>query len=295
MKPLKIAVVYKNRNINERENRAVGWWSYPTPEFEFDFFPAVPMMGTGDFQDYDLILHEDTCKTHTWVRSPHGPPLAYLDIDSTLSPNHHQARLNLARQADLVLVDHELLDRFKPTKKPVRRLNYCVNDRVFRPSEVRSIDVCFHCGSGESRGLPGGRERNEIRAQLGEYCAARGLAYVSGGVGLEEYAAHMGAARVVVNWPRTPTNRPHRVFDAMASGAALLTGPLPPVDGDHREAGMHYREFGTQAEMLAALDELLVGGWKGYGLAGYALVAGYHTWAIRAQELRQILAEELGL
>lgn len=296
MRALKVALIYKSRSgVIERDRRAMGWWSYPVPGFEWDFFPAVDRVFLPDYRGYDLVFHEDTAKTSAFVREGNCPPLVYLSIDSTLSELHHHARLDLAKQADLVLLDHDDPDRFKVTGKPIRRLNYCVNDHVFQPT-AKSLDVAFHCGSGESRGFPGGKERNEIRRELGGICASHKYSYKSGAVGLDEYAANMGAVRVVVNWPRTVLNRPHRVFDAMACGAALLTGVIPNVDGDYVQRDIHYRTFEGVDDLAAQLDHYLdTDEWKEVADVGYKLIMARHTWSIRAEQLREIIREELGL
>jgi len=296
MKPLKVALIYKSRSgVIERDRRAMGWWSYPVPEFEWEFFPARGLVETREYRAYDLIFHEDTASAGGYMRSkPSDPPIVYLNIDSTLSEQHHLERMTFAKQADLVLVDHAKLERFRTTDKPVRRFNYCVNDHIFKPLD-KTLDVVFHCSSGESRGLPGGKERNDIRRFLGEYCRSAVFSLRTGAVGLEEYAANIGHSRVVVNWPRTVSNRPHRVFDAMACGAALLTGPIPTVDGDDLEWGVHYLDYSDMEGLGLILKALVDGLWKQYADAGNELAMKCHIWAIRAQELRQILREELGL
>jgi spore maturation protein CgeB len=106
----------------------------------------------------------------------------------------------------------------------------------------------------------------------------------------------MGRARIVVNWPRTSTNRPHRVFDAMACGACLVTGLLPYVEGDFRLPGIHYHEFETFEECIDLIGILLrEDTYKAAAEAGYKLVMSQHTWAIRAQQLREIARKEFGL
>lgn len=294
MKPLKIALIVKGTPATlERLNRNVGYWSYPVPEFTWAHFcigdNVVPR---NKFSNFDLIFMEDVGAKGRLEGE--GPPVVFLSIDGTLSPEHQKARQHQAQHADLVLVDHERLENYYPYNNKVRRLVYCVNDGVFGPLE-KSLDVCFHCSAGERKGMPGGKERNEIRRMLGDHCRAKGYSYVSGGVGLVEYASHMGRARVVINWPRTPANRPHRVFDAMACASAVLTGPLPSVDGDYRQSGVHYWEFNDHGGMLTMLDELLVGDWVQVSSLGYSLVESHHTWAIRAKELRRILEKELSL
>jgi hypothetical protein len=85
----------------------MGYWSYAVPEFEWDHFPhADERVDLGKFKDYDLIFHEDAgfC---TYDNRHAGPPVAFLAIDSTLTEAHYLKRLEQAKQANLVLVDHD--------------------------------------------------------------------------------------------------------------------------------------------------------------------------------------------
>lgn len=280
MKPLRVALIVKNTPAAlARADRNMGLFSYAVPEFEWEHFSP----GKGFTLDraafkrrgFDLVFHEDG---GNWGEYDGGAlPIVYYSIDSTLSEEFHfRPRFEQARKADLVLVDHDDLARFTPTGKPVKRLSYAVNDRLFSPHE-KVIDVCFHCGGSEGRG--------GVRAALAAYCKARGLTYVSGAVDLQTYAAHMGAARVVVNVPRTPRNRPHRVYDALACGAALLTAPLPTVSGETLTAGQGYTVFTDDLE--TQLDALLPR-WQEAAEPGRAWAAR-QTWTVRAKELREII------
>ena len=296
MKPLRVALVVKNSpSTRERENRNMGWWSYAVPEFSWEHFwlGARPVNVERELAGFDLIFHEDGGNWCHYERQ--NIPVVFLSFDGTLSERHYQERLGVARQSNLVLVDHDRLERFRGNGVPVRRFPYCVNERVYRPME-KTLDVSFHCGTGERKGFPGGAERNHLRRYLGEICEQAGYSYRSGVLGLPEYAESMGRSKVIVNWPRTPTNRPHRIFDAMACGAALLSRPLPPVPEDRRVAGVHYAVFDDLAELPEKLAWLLEGErWQEIARAGHELVMANHTWSIRAQELRAMLYKELGL
>src|SRR5690606_12639874 len=95
--------------------------------------------------------------------------------------------------------------------------------------------------------------------------------------------------RVVINLPQTPMNRPHRVLDAMASGAALLTGVLPEVSGEDLQEGWHYEHFKDDEECRWALDWLLSGNWSETANLGYREVMERHTWAARSRQLIDLL------
>lgn len=301
MKPLRVAIIIKPGCPPPGEGRNMGYFSYDVPEFTYQVFsPGCGDIDLRPFHDFDLIYHEDGGNWGDYIKDSRTPPIVYMSIDSTLTDTHYQERLNQGSKADLILVDHDKLDRFKVSGKPVRRLTYCVNDHLFKPLE-KTIDVSFHCGSGARKGYPGGNERNELRAQLGEICKELGLSYASGVLGLPEYAAALGHSKVVVNLPRTPINRPHRVFDAMACAACLLTAPIPYIEEDllinygTRETQW---EFEYTYQIKALINELFNGDIYNYSviaLEGYRLVIDNHTWSIRAQQLRQILSEELGI
>lgn len=297
MRPLRVALLVKSSpSTRERENRNMGWWSYPVPEFTWDHFsPGANIQNEirKYAADYDLIFHEDGGNWGCYGVS--DIPVVYMSVDSTLSDAHYDVRHRQAKQADLVLVDHDSLDRFRLNNKRVRRLAYCVNDNVFKPLE-KTIDITFHCSTGTRKGAPGGVERNVLRDQLNTICKQNGWSYRSGTKGLQEYAESMGRSRIVVNWPRTSINRPHRIFDAMACGACVVTGPLPHVEEDHRNAGEHYVEFVNNNELPETLAGLLIDDtWAKIARNGNELVNERHAWKTRASELRSILNTELGL
>ena len=285
MKPLRAALIVKNTPSSfEREQKNVGYFSYPVPEFTWEYFS--PGKGASVELDafkragFDFALHIDG---GNWCAYTNRTiPVVYYSIDSTLSEVHHFApRLEQASRADLVLVDHDDLERFKPGGKPVRRWLYCVNDRVFYPRE-KTLDVDFQCG--------GSAERSKMRVYLSDLCKARGLSYKSGVAPLADYAENMGAAKVVVVLPRTPTNRPHRIYDAMASGAAVL------LKKERRNPEIWPPDFVSyEKEPEDRFDYL-------FGMSGWIYERGFrerfvekHGWAQRAAELRAILAEELKL
>lgn len=297
MKPLRVAFVVKpSPSTRLRDGRNMGWFSYAVPEFTWEHF---------DFSDggrdltrlrklgYDLLFHEDGGNFGDYAGN--GLPVVYLSIDSTLTPAHLKARQQQAARANLILVDHDNLAHFRHIGPPVRQFPYCANDRLFQPA-AKTLDIVFHCGTGTRSGQPGGKERVQLRQRLHDVAQRHGLSYRSGALGLPDYAAALGAARIVVNWPRTDRNRPHRVFDAMASGACLVTGALPDVPADSRQPGVHYVQIHDMAEIDSVVPALLASGeWQAFATNGRALVEREHTWAVRARQLRQMLHEVLRL
>ena len=295
--PLRVAHFSKNSNTNvAREKRNIGYFSYAVLEFTWDHFVIGGSIDRKQFRDYDLIFIEEGGKPLEIINP--GPPVAYLSYDSTLSEQHYQDRLKRAAVSDLILVDHDKLERFKHLGKPVRRLNYCVNELVFKPLD-KTLDVCFMCSGGGTGNLPGGKERAELRVKLGEICKELGLSYKSGVGGLDEYAAALGHSKVVVNLPRTPINRPHRVFDAMACEAQLLTGQIPRIPEDKLTC-KELTVFDDIDQLTLHICQTIYHILKDdivpeKAINGYNLIMNNHTWSIRAQQLRQILSEELGL
>lgn len=294
MKQLQIALVVKNKpNSFRRDDRPMGYWSYPVPEFEWNHFT----LGKGFIHDtrqwkkqgFDLVFHEDGGNYGKYV----GPlPIVYMAIDSTLTPEHYESRLGQAKNADLVLVDHDRLDRFK-VGKTTRRLNYCVNDGVFRDYGLpKNADVAFHCNTTG----PGGQERGRWKEILRRHCDERGYVFRTGLLGNPEYAYSFNSARITVNVPRTELNRPHRIFDAMACRGCVLTAPIPVIEGDEILENYDFAQADSPEQMLRQIDSLLeYGHWQSIADNGYRVVMANHTWAIRAKELRTMLAQEFGL
>jgi glycosyltransferase involved in cell wall biosynthesis len=297
MKPLRVLLATKGNSRGRflRDARMVGYWSYGVPEFTWDHLPVwktgEPISMKGGQKKYDLVFVEDG----TWpIWKDRCLPVVYHVVDSTLSRGcHFEPRLELAKQCDLVLIEHDRLERFAEAGRPVRRWAYCVNDDLFKDYGLeKAVDVCSHFNSGG--GHDGGRK--ELGRDLGKWCKEKGYVYRGGCVGGREYAKSFNAAKISANWPRWPENRPHRVLDVMACRSCLLTGPIPDVSGEEREEGRDYVEVPTVADFYPRADELLRSGrWKEIADNGYELVQERHTWAVRAGELRQILSEELGL
>jgi len=286
---MNVALVVKpSPSTQMRDDRNMGYWSYPVDQYQWDHFVFAEKYTYGNkMNGYDIIFQEDS-----------GPyqikglkkPLVYLAIDSTLSAAHLQSRLERAQHADLILVDQDDPEHFTGFGIPVRRWNYCVNDHLMRDyGEERIIDVSFHCGG---NGL---ENRRQVRGMLHTYCKKRGLVYKSGILHITEYARAMAKSKIVVNWPRVSANRPHRVFDAMACGACLVSGPFPEIPGDNLVEGRDYVRADTIADVPDIIDDLLESGrWQEVAKNGKKRVSKYHTWEMRAEQLKEIIGKELG-
>jgi len=298
MKPLHIGLATKATSPGRflRDGRMVGIFSYAVPEFTWDHIHIHKWqnLDTAELADkFDLIFHEDG----GWAKyTGNALPVIYYIVDSTLSEgSHFKPRFNQAKDKaiNLVLVGQDRLGRFEGLNKPIRRLPYCVNDKLFQDYGLpKTIDVASHMNVG---GLC-----HEGRKHLGKYlarwCEETGHTYQGGTISGAEYAKSFSRAKVVVNWPRVPTNRSHRVLDGMACRACVLTGAVPEVSGETRVPGRDYVEVQTYEEFFLRLAELLENdSWREFAENGHKLIQEHHTWAIRAKELRQIIADELGL
>lgn len=294
MKPLHLLLIVKNSPGNfERENKGFGYFSYAVPEFTWDYESpgkhARIDLRAAKRRGYNAVLHLDGGCWGNYVRR--DIPAIYYSVDSTIRPEHYAPRLAQAGKADLVLVDHDRLERFAATGRKVRRWLYCVNDRLFYPRE-KVTDVAYHCNSS---GVIDS-DRAKLREELTRFTANRGYSFRRERLSVAEYAASLGSARVVVNLPQVPINRPHRVYDAMASGAALVTGTLPKVSGENLRRDYEYVDFATHERCCEAVDGMLFSGaWEPVAQRGYDWVMAGHTWAHRAAELRAMLHKELGL
>lgn len=272
----------------------MGYFSYSVDGFEWEHFTPGKRfnLNRNSFRTFDLIIHEDAPLESNWQGS--SVPLIFLDIDSTLSIEHFNQRFNQASQADLVLVDHDNLLHFKKINKPVRRFNYCVNDKVFYPSDKpKSLDLVFHCSNNHT----GGETRSNVRKLLDKYAKANFLQYRSGAIDLEQYAANFRNSLIVVNQSRTPHNRPHRIFDALASRSCLLTSQFAYVAHDGLQENENYVNFADNEQLIQKLDYLFNNRSEIERLAnnGYNLITQQHTWNIRAKQLRELIQCELSL
>lgn len=266
----------------------MGYWSYAIPEFTWEF--VIPgknfSIDTRYYanQGFDLIFHEDYPYGNF---TGHNLPIVFYDIDSTLSKEHRFDRAKQSNRADLTLVDHDDLKYFH---NPYR-LPYCVNDKIFNtenPIYDRKIDIAYHCSTSAHAGIS---ERKRIRQLLDTLAKKHNWSYKSGVMDIQLYANSYKTAKIAINQTRTPSNRPHRIFDAMACGALVLTSPLPKIKEDGLENGLNYIEFSDDEQLETLIEQSLNNPEELSDVAnrGYDLVMNKHTWAVRSKELRSIL------
>ena len=317
MRPLRVALVH--RGNPRRYARIDGQFAYPVPEFVWEH---VEVHKSGQNLDinkwqgkYDLVWLDPGKYSYLNILSPkaekHKVKSVYWALFPTLTQGHlnkDQARAKW--NANLVLLDHDNVNRWEGLGVPVRRLAYSVNERYYYDRGLeRDIDVNFACYREYSH------ERPALDAWLRGYCERRGWSYASGsGYTSEDYALVMARSKVMVHILRTPLTRPPRMFDTAACGTAMLSNPMPVVSGEHFDPGTMYRVFNKPfsevcandrnpaqvaldddvcSEIITQLDYLLTGdNWRGVAETAKEYVLANHTWATRSAELRQIVREE---
>lgn len=278
-----VAVVCRKKAF-EQTRRKLGWWSYPVPDLEWSFYPVEDGQVVNKNKlanlGHDLIVWEDWC-WNDWVGDAPLPIYAVI-VDSNTSPRRGKVYHERAKQADVLLVDQDKLSRFNSTKKLTFRWQYAVNEFVFAPRQ-KTVDVGYHVAKTPARGALG----QSLRA----YCLDAGHSLtMGGGLTIDQLANRYGAARVVVHKSTFPQCRSHRFFDALASGACLITDRVWTVSEDRFLPGTHFVEWSSEDDLQAQITALLeTGMWARYAEAGYNHVLGFHTWATRARELVSII------
>jgi len=282
VKPLHVTLIHRE---SDRYRQLTGWWSYPVSEFTWNVVKVQPdrFSVKPDVSKTDLLVMDD------WIFGDvdkQGKPLAYVTVDSARSDAQLIRNLNQSKQADLLLIDSDSLNRFDPSGKPVRRFAYAVNEKLFYP-RPKEYDVAFLCWPTD--------ERRIVQARCEQICQRHGWSFLTGTYEPQTYAKMIGSAQVVVHSAHVKQARSWRVFDVMASRGCLLTNPIPLIDGDGIIPGVHYQEYRTIDELELQIKYLLDGAWSEIAQAGYNRVMAAHTWRTRASELRKMVGEVLGL
>lgn len=292
MKPLRVALVVKDSPMSfAREKKLSGLFSYAVPEFTWSHLVLGPDFDVDTAkirQRFDLVFQIDGSN---WGRYRGPLPVVYYSIDSTLSEDHYQARYAQAQRCDLVLVDQGDLARFQGIDRPVVQFPYCVNDNMFQPlarQAMKTVDVGWYA---HNKGI-GGTERQRVATEIQAHCQVHGYTCRIETVNDPDgYAAALANCRIIVNWPRTPSNRPYRVFDTMACRTCLITRTLPNIPEDYRLEGLNILEGDTVAMLTDLIDYAMGGKWEAIADLGYRMVMRRHTWAVRAGQLRTLLLE----
>lgn len=280
MNPLKIVLVHRDHPRMMAE-RMIGMWAYDVPEFEVTVVTVSKYftLTREIYTDFDAVFWEDS-RTVGVIKGEAPVPIVYYVGDSTLSKGHFQHRREMAEQADLILVDWDRLERFEHLGVPVKRLSYCVNERLFYPRE-KTIDVGLHASLTD--------ERRELHDWLTDFCAKRGYSYEGGRREGAEYYEAIGKTRVNVNLNRNPETRAHRCYDVMASRSCLLTSPMPEVSGEDWQTGIDFITWVDHKMLAYAIDWAMAKKtWEYIAMNAYAQD---HTWSARATQLHGLLTE----
>ena len=313
MKPIRLALVHRDNWYRDRL-RVDGQFAYPVDGLEWFHVPVDKSfeLDVSVFKQADVIwLDDGKWGTMTIVpgKGHRESPIVFYVLYPTLADHFYQTRRDLAREhADLVLLDHDRLERWQGENFDVRRLAYSVNDRYYRDRGlIRDIDVGYYAVWGHNRG------RMAFEHWLSDFCQRKGYTFygLGGRTVNTEYANLLARTKVVVHMNRTPLTRPPRIFDAAACGAAVLANPMPAVSGEYWEAGQQYIAFDEPQDVYAEMAEpwaeftdrecqevidglellLDFGEWEPVAQAGKEYVLSCHTWERRAVELRGMLLD----
>lgn len=286
---LDVALIIRDKlALREREGRIIGLFSYEVPEFCWTHYAPGKgfRLDRSQFKQHDLIILEDGLFGDF---GGSGPPVVGIFWDTNWQDYHYHARFEQAKQCDLVFIEQDPLERFAGCGRPVRRLSYCVNDRLFKDYGLdKDVDIAYHVNWKHSQ------ERQRVHKFLEEWSRAMGYVYRGGPVrDSVEYARAFNRARISINQTQVPQNRPHRVFDVLASRSCLLTSPLPDISEEVRTPGVHYLEYHSLDHLARLIESGLgLGKWADYAEAGYRL-SHHYTWRVRARELRRKIEETL--
>jgi glycosyltransferase involved in cell wall biosynthesis len=281
-----VAIVCRAKSFEETR-RKLGWWAYPVHGLDWTFYPTadeeIVNKDTLAKAGHDLIVWEDWC-IPVWTGSSAIPVYAVI-VDSNTSPRRRKNYIERAKQADVLLIDQDRLSAFEPWGRRVYRWQYAVNEHLFSPRS-KEIDVAYHVGRTD--------ERTVLHDPLVAYCRAQGYAFTTGGgLTIDQYANRLNSARIVVHKSTHEQCRSHRFFDALASGACLLTDRVWAVPEDGLIAGKHFIEWFNPVDMHEKITDLLAtGSWNQIAQAGHGFVMARHTWRTRAAELVQIIEEQ---
>ncbi len=312
MKPLRLALIHRAHWYSQ-EPRVDGQFAYEVPGLTWRHVNVDKTFALSiAWNDVDVVWMDDGKYADMVITPAKGNrtmPLAFYCLYPTLAGNIFKDRVNRAKQfADLVLLDHDNVQKWAQEGLVARRLAYSVNERYYRDRGLqRDIDVGFYCIWGHNPARPA------FERWLGDFCLRKGYRFhglKGNGVGTS-YPELLARTKVVVHLNRTAYTRPPRIFDAAASGAALLSNPMPSVSGEYWQPFTHYwpfynpvdqyqegaprvAEFTDEecSEVIDGLVALLDGGeWEPVAQNAKSYVLACHTWEQRAKELRGILLD----
>ena len=321
MKPIRIALFHRD-DWYRGSARIDGLFSYPVPEFEWTHMPVTKgfqsdlhaLRGKAEVVFWDDGKYKDYAGFSPDVgQRGYCPPVVMYALYPTLTPGHLTRRVNRAKTADAVFVDHDDLGIWaNRTGLPVRRCAYATNEYLYSPrGQERDIDVFFPYVTGWSK------ERPALDLWLAENCAKRGLRYASThgeNIGVE-YARMLGRSRVVVHMNRTPRTRPPRIFDAACAGACVVSNEMPRVSGEDwavKRSGEYYLAFNQPySSAYEEFEKSAIPDYKGFAFeqldyaisvaigsegariaeAARSCVMACHTWRVRAREMYATLLD----
>lgn len=292
MKSISVALVTRN-SPRTLDKRMVGWFSYPVPGIRWRHYPVnkgAVIVKNHLADEHDLIFYEDAKLDITFTGSD-AIPVFYHVVDCFLDKAHHLHRLVEARKADYIIMEQDDPAKFEHIGKPVKRFGYAVNDRFFKDYGLkRDIDVSFYCRTKRAN------NRAKIQDQLRDHCDKRGYVFDTGTKFWDEYARGFARSKITVNLNNITMDpyRPHRIYDAMACGACVLTDHIPHIPEDGGVDGVHYLTYNSGDHLCALVDNILESdAWKIYADTGYRMVHQQMAWKQKAKQLRSIFMQYL--
>lgn len=237
-----------------------------------------------------------------FVDSPPLAPIRIQGADRLTIPKllwvHHGANrleknLRMCRQVqpDLVLMAHslQLADRFQ---RPVQFFPFGVASDIFNcstPLEQRTWDIAF-VGSASEKLY---NQRRAILRAIRAHFSGRAKITLNAKVYLDKLAALYGNAKIVVNCAADELRTINmRLFEGMGCGALVVSDLVPHQDELFRD-GKHYVVYQGVDDLLEKLEYYLAHLDRAQKIAtrGHRYVLAHHTYAHRAKELLQIIAE----
>jgi len=289
---IKVAVVVLDAKRMMPPLRQHGWWSYPVPEFDFEYYPVDKHQNLDKekLKDFDIIYHEDNKCYPKWRGN--GPPIMYKVSDSDLSRDHYRSRHKYLERfpPDIILVDKDDLDRFSDIA-PAYRFSYCVNDHIFHDyfGWDKEIDVGYHCKNGNNPEKE--NKRRKVRNLLRDVCERNDLVF-SGATGPRyKYAKYFSRDKISVDTIFYSRNQ--RFMDSMACRTCVLSEEPKSLEGEDFVAGKHYIKFDDPESLGPLILDLLESErWKEVAEQGYRYIHKHHNWKARAKYLYDLILEE---
>lgn len=217
------------------------------------------------FDWHSQMLHNNPRWRERWASAPLHKVLyaqesivrSCRQLGNTLP---RQAALSAADLADLVVYTDVTDEAFvQVLGKPSLWQPFGVDDSVFAPSKAFAERKARAFFRGKVAAFTDKTyvERRELIQFLQQHGAIDLLEYRDRPVAVEDLVADFNDYRIALNFPSVFSNHPTRVYEALASGCALVTNAtgIAPID-DLFENGRHLQYYRNREELLEAVQSL---------------------------------------